>query len=70
MIEDLNKIETSATRDQVSIITSSCQACGDKIGLGKVLSIHISKMQIMAVYQFGMMQFNADGEALEYKKFN
>lgn len=70
MNEDLNKIETSATRDTVKIITDSCQSCGEKEGLGKLFTTIISNNQITAIYHHGSMRFTIDGAPVEVRKFN
>lgn len=68
--EDLNKIETSATRDTCKIITESLQTCGDKEGMGKLFTTIISNNQITAVYHHGSMRFTIDGVPVEVRKFN
>lgn len=68
--ENINKMETNATRDLILTLTDSCQSAGDKSGLGKFLSAHVSNNQIMAVFVHGCIQFNADGAAIDLKKFN
>ena len=60
----------SDIREKVSDLTAYCQTVGDKAGLGKFLSAHVSKNQVLAIFVHGCVQLNTNGTPIDLKKFN